>query len=149
MIKLKKFKIERSAGAVIFRRQGGSILYLLLQHMRGHWAFPKGHIEHGERPIETARREIKEETGLARIRFTPSYKETINFRFQWPPKSQDAESRLKFVVFYLGEVFTRNIKLSHEHKAFQWAPYEKAMVTLKHKNTRELLQRAHARIMRA
>lgn len=149
MIKPKKFKIERSAGAIIFRRQGGNVLYLLLQHMRGHWAFPKGHIEQGEKPIETARREIKEETGLARIRFTPSYKETINFRFQWPPKSANSENRLKFVVFYLGEVFTRKVKLSEEHKAYQWVPFEKAMVVLKHKNTRELLQRAHTRIMRA
>ena len=146
IIKPKKFKIERSAGAVIFRRQGGRILYLLLQHMRGHWAFPKGHIEGVERPIETARREIKEETGLTRIRFIPSYKETINFRFKWPPKTPDAESRLKFVVFYLGEVFTRNIKLSSEHKAFQWVPYDRALVILKHRNTRELLTKAHARI---
>lgn len=146
MIKTKKIKVERSAGAIIFRKQGERILYLLLQHIRGHWAFPKGHIEAGERPIEAARREIKEETGISRIRFTPSYKETINFRFQWPPKSADAESRLKFVVFYLGEVFTRNVKLSHEHKAFQWVPYDRALSILKHRNTRELLTKAHERI---
>ncbi|MDA1334469.1 MAG: NUDIX domain-containing protein [bacterium] len=139
----KKVKVERSAGAVVFRKQGRRILYLLLQHMRGHWAFPKGHIEEGEKPVEAARREIKEETGIGRIRFLQGYKENIRFRFQWPPKSLDAESRLKFVVFYLGQVFTRDVVISEEHKDFQWVPYEKAMKILKHKNVRELLTKAH------
>ncbi len=145
-MKSKKTKVERSAGAVLFRRQGRHIFYLLLQHIRGHWAFPKGHIEGSEKPMETARREIKEETGISRVRFFPGYKETTHFRFQWPPKSPDAEQRLKFVVFYLGEAFTHKVTLSQEHKAFQWVPYEKAMAILKHRNDKELLQKAHARI---
>jgi len=142
----KPLKIEKSAGAVLFRREGKKILYLLLQHPRGHWAFCKGHIEHGEASIEAARREIKEETNISRVRFFPGYKETIHFRFQWPPKSKDAESRLKFVVFYLGQVFTREVKLSEEHKDYQWVTYEKAEKILKHRNVRELLRKAHARI---
>ena len=142
----KKVKVEQSAGAILFRRQGSRVLYLLLQHMRGHWAFPKGHIESGERPIDAARREIKEETNISRIRFFPGYKETIRFRFQWPPKSKDAESRLKFVVFYLGQVFTSDVKISEEHKDFQWVSYEKGMKILKHRNVRELLEKAHMRV---
>jgi 8-oxo-dGTP pyrophosphatase MutT (NUDIX family) len=147
MIKDQKVKVEQSAGAVIFRRQGRGILYLLLQHTRGHWAFPKGHIEKGERSIDTARREIEEETGISRIRFMPGYKETIKFRFQWPPKSVDAESRLKFVVFYLGEVFGGKVVLSEEHKAFRWVSYDMAMQILKHRNVRELLQKANGLIV--
>jgi 8-oxo-dGTP pyrophosphatase MutT (NUDIX family) len=143
----QKVKVEQSAGAVIFRRQGRRVLYLLLQHTRGHWAFPKGHIEKGERSIDAARREIKEETSISRIRFFPGYKETIRFRFQWPPKSRDAESRLKFVVFYLGQVFTPDVKLSEEHRDYQWVQYDKAMKILKHRNVRELLSRAHSRIL--
>ncbi|MEK7576809.1 MAG: bis(5'-nucleosyl)-tetraphosphatase [Patescibacteria group bacterium] len=145
--KPKKVKVEQSAGAILFRRQGRRVLYLLLQHTRGHWAFPKGHVEKGERSIDTARREIREETSISRIRFFPNYKETIRFRFQWPPKSADAESRLKFVVFYLGQVFSSDVKLSEEHKDFQWVPYDKAMKILKHRNVRDLLEKAHALVM--
>ncbi|MEK7092177.1 MAG: bis(5'-nucleosyl)-tetraphosphatase [Patescibacteria group bacterium] len=145
--KPKKVKVEQSAGAILFRRQGRRVLYLLLQHTRGHWAFPKGHVEKGERSIDTARREIREETSISRIRFFPIYKETIRFRFQWPPKSADAESRLKFVVFYLGQVFSSDVKLSEEHKDFQWVPYDKAMKILKHRNVRDLLEKAHALVM--
>ena len=111
MLQAKKTKVEQSAGAVLFRRQGGRIVYLLLQHIRGHWAFPKGHVEGRETSIETARREINEETGISRIRFMPRYKETIKFRFQWPPKSKDAEHRLKFVVFDL-RIVKQMVKLN-------------------------------------
>ncbi|KKU51547.1 MAG: Hydrolase, NUDIX family [Parcubacteria group bacterium GW2011_GWA2_47_10b] len=90
-----KLRIERSAGVVAFRREGSQIYYLLLQYPRGHWGFPRGAIESGESPIETARREVKEETDISKIRFFPGYKETQNFRYQWPPGSADAEPRLK------------------------------------------------------
>jgi bis(5'-nucleosidyl)-tetraphosphatase len=139
----KKIKVERSAGVIAFRREGARIYYLLLQHPRGHWAFPKGHIDPGEKPIDAARREVEEETGIERIRFFPGFKETINFRFQWPPKSKNSENRLKFVVFYLGQVFTRTVKLSVEHKNFRWVPHDKADALLKHKNIRALLSKAH------
>ena len=146
-IKQDKVKVERSAGAVLFRRQGTRVLYLLLQHTRGHWAFPKGHIEKGETSIDAARREIQEETGIAKIRFFPGYKETIRFRFQWPPKSKDAEARLKFVVFYLGQAFTSQVKISEEHKDYRWVTFEKAEKILKHRNVKELLRKAHAIII--
>lgn len=33
-------------------------------HAGGTWAFPGGHLEYGEDPVECARREVSEETGL-------------------------------------------------------------------------------------
>ncbi|TSC78157.1 MAG: ADP-ribose pyrophosphatase [Parcubacteria group bacterium Gr01-1014_33] len=70
--------IERSAGAVIFRETKKGREYLLLQHTDeadkktgksklGHWDFPKGHIEKGETTEKTVRREVKEETGVAKM----------------------------------------------------------------------------------
>ena len=38
---------------------------LLVKHKNGHyWGFPKGKAESGEVPHETAKRELREETGL-------------------------------------------------------------------------------------
>lgn len=53
-------KKEKSAGAVIINDKK----VLLLHYSSGHWDFPKGHIEKGETELETAKREVKEETGL-------------------------------------------------------------------------------------
>ena len=62
-------KYEKSCGAVIFRNNNGTREYFLIMNKkgnaRGHWGFPKGHMEQGENEFETAAREIKEETGLS------------------------------------------------------------------------------------
>ena len=55
---------EKSCGAVVWREQEGIRQYLLARHNGGHWSFPKGHVEAGEKEKDTARREIQEETGL-------------------------------------------------------------------------------------
>lgn len=36
----------------------------IVQLLGGHWSFPKGHPEEGEEPLETAERELIEETNL-------------------------------------------------------------------------------------
>lgn len=149
-MKPKKLTVQRAAGAVLFYRQGRQVLYLLLQYsIPGHWTFPRGGVEVGEGSIETARREIKEETGISKIRFLPGYRQTIRFRYQWPPRTENAELRLKFITFYLGQVFSRAVRLSIEHKAYEWVSYEKGLKLLKHRNTRELLEKARTRILQS
>ena len=49
---------ERSCGAVVCRRINGEIRLLLIKNSRSaHWGFPKGHMERGETPEQTARRD--------------------------------------------------------------------------------------------
>lgn len=55
---------ETSFGIIPFRKNKGRWEMLVIQHHAGHWSFPKGHPEEGETPLETAKRELKEETGL-------------------------------------------------------------------------------------
>ena len=59
------------AGGVVYRLFDGKPKYLLVTATKGpkQWVLPKGHIEPGERPRETAVREVQEETGVwARVR---------------------------------------------------------------------------------
>ena len=61
-------KYVSAGGCIVFRdrNDSGKVVreYLLVQANQGHWNFPKGHTESGERLLETALRELQEETNL-------------------------------------------------------------------------------------
>ena len=57
-------KFEKSCGAIIVRKNDDTFETLLIKMVKGHWSFPKGHVENDETEVETALREIKEETNL-------------------------------------------------------------------------------------
>ena len=52
------------ASAVPFRIRDGRPEVLLITNRKGHWIFPKGIIDPGETPDETARKESREEAGI-------------------------------------------------------------------------------------
>ena len=139
--------IEKSAGAIVFRRDNNKIYYLLLHYLsppgttKEYWDLPKGHIEKGEKLEETVEREVEEETGLKDIEFLKGFKETIKYFFKWK-----GENILKFVTFYLTETKTKNVKVSFEHLGFKWLPYEEALIRLTFKNAKDILQKANNRL---
>ena len=130
--------VERSAGAIIFRKEAGKNFYLLLHYQSGHWDFPKGNIEKGEKLEETVKREIKEETGLEDIKFIPGFKESIKYFYKLKGKNI-----FKIVTFFLVETKTNEVKISWEHIGYKWLPYEKAIAQLTFKNAKEILKKAN------
>ncbi len=74
---------EPTAGGVIFRRNDRTkeLEILLIQDAKDRWTIPKGHIEEGESPKQTAEREIQEETGLTTMNMM-SWLGKINFRYR-------------------------------------------------------------------
>ena len=136
--------VEKSAGAVILRREGNKIYYLLLHYPsnakapREYWDFPKGHIEKGEKEIDTVKREVFEETGLKDIKFVEGFKEWIKYFFKHKGKNV-----FKIVTFLLAEAETEEVKISPEHIGYKWLPYKEALKQLKFKNAREILKKAN------
>ena len=130
--------IERSAGAVVFRKEKGVLYYLLLHHQAGHWDFPKGNIERGEKMKETVKREIKEETGIEDIEFISGFKENIEYFYKLK-----GQTIFKTVTIFLVETKTREIKISCEHIDFEWLSYEEALTRLTHKNAKEILKKVN------
>jgi 8-oxo-dGTP pyrophosphatase MutT (NUDIX family) len=137
--------VEKSAGAVIFRKEGERCLFLLLRYPFGsrtpkvYWDLSKGHIEKGEKLEDTVKREVREETGLKDVNFINGFRETIKYFFQW-----GGNDIMKFVTFFLIETKTEKITISEEHIGYKWLPYQGAIKTLTFDNAREILKKANA-----
>lgn len=95
-------KKEKSCGCIIFN---GDNDVLLLKMNDGHWSFPKGHVEDGETELDTAYREVIEETGIKCI-IIDGFRR-IN---SYSPK----KNVIKDVVFFVAESYTTNIKIQLE-----------------------------------
>lgn len=135
---------EKSAGAVIFRKEGGDIYYLLLHYAgsrpgaKGYWDFPKGHLEGKETEEQAAQRETKEETGIKNIAFIQGFKKSIKYFFR-------AEGKIIFkkVVFFLAETQKKEIKISEEHIGYKWLPFKEAFSSIKFANAKNILTEAN------
>lgn len=129
---------EYSAGAVVFRKEDSNVLYLVLHYGKGHWDFPKGHIEKGETEKDAAVRETKEETGISDLNFIDGFKGKIEYFFR-----QDKKLVHKEVIYFLAQTEAEEVKLSFEHSGFEWLDYEKALERITFKSSREILKKAN------
>lgn len=111
-----------SVGAALFRRSDQGPLFLLLRAF-GYWDFPKGLLEAGEDPVEGARREVREETGIAEMNFPCGeiFRETEPY------------GKGKVARYYLAETSIQEVRLevspelgTPEHHEYRWLDYEAA-----------------------
>ena len=107
---------EKSCGVLPYRIVDGKQEFLLVFETYSKcWSLPKGHIEAGETDIQTALRELKEETGLT-AKLDTSRCASIEY-----PISNFAR---KEVAFYLGEVQGEPKVRVGEIEKFQWVTAE-------------------------
>jgi len=134
---------ERSAGLVVFRREAGDVVFLLLHYGWGHWGFPKGNIEPGEQAKEAAIREVEEETGLTNIRLVDDFAESIEYVYR------KRRARIhKTVTYFLAETPEREVRLSFEHKGYCWLRSGDAVTQLSYENDKNVLRAARETIER-
>ena len=73
---------ETTSGGIVFRRNDKDALeILLIKDAKNRWTIPKGHVEEGEEPQDTAEREIREETGLQEMK-VGAWLGKVNFRYR-------------------------------------------------------------------
>ena len=130
---------EKSCGAIVYRRFHGNIEILLIKHVNsGHWSFPKGHVEGDETELETARREIKEETGLDVI-LDQTFRDTVSYS----PR-RDTQ---KIVVYFLA--LARNydfVPQEEEIAEIRWVDIVRAARMLTYENDKTIVNKARAAI---
>ena len=129
-------KKEKSCGAVIFREENTRRFYLILTSTKGHVTLCKGHVEKKETELETATREIREETGL-RVEYVDGFRQVINYS----PKP----GHTKDVVFFLARGLDGRIVCQPEEVAdARFLPFDAAMERLTHPSDRDTLAAADA-----
>lgn len=126
------------------RRVDAGIEVLLIQHSaHGGWGFPKGWIEPGEAPPETALREVEEESGV-KARIVRDLPPTRYFFV-----NRQRQLVAKTVTWYLMHYVEEGIQThGHEVSAVEWLPLEAVHARLSYKNDKDLFSTALPEIIR-
>jgi len=139
---------ETSVGAFIYKIEIGEILFLLIYSKRNkEWGFPKGHVEPNETELETAKREIKEETGITDLKFIKDFRCCDTYKIKGTLSSTKNRIIDKKVIYYLAST-REDFKGSVDDEIGQakWLNFNQATECLKHDNQKKLLKQAYVYI---
>ena len=121
---------------MVYRDIKGEIRYLLIKNRRSaHWGFPKGHIEMGETPHQTAIREVLEETGI-HVKLIDGFESVSKYKIQ---------NRIeKRVTIFVGTTHDTNTSIQQEEiEDYIWLTYDRALSILKFENDKNIITSAH------
>lgn len=122
-------KKEKSCGCIIIENNK----VLLIHQTKGHWGFPKGHIEENETEFDTALREVKEETNLD---------VEINIEKRYTEKYITDTGVEKEVVLFIAKKVGGEIKAQEsEVKNIKWIPIEEVVQKITYPTTKKLFQK--------
>lgn len=139
---INEAKVHQSAGIIPFIRENNEIKLLLLKNNYG-WGFPKGHLEENEKALEAAFRETREETGLKIKKVLPGFKHISKYlvKVDYEAGEKLDKPEMKFVLYFLGESPTKNVKLSFEHSAYKWVTAKEAKKLVKFADTKKAIDK--------
>ncbi len=139
---------EFSAGAVLVRNVRGRRVVAAIRPRGSRpetWALPKGNLEPGEAPAETARRETLEETGVAGT----VVEKLGDVRYVYTRR--DGTRIFKIVSFYLlragrGRIGAIDERMRVEVEEARWLPLDDAPRLLSYGRERQMAAKARDRL---
>ena len=123
-----------SAGGVVVNLEG----LVLVVNVKGvSWTLPKGHMEKGEDELETAKREIREESGVADLELVS--KLGAYSRHKMFSESKDDLPELKHITIFLFKTkYTGALKpVDPENPEARWVKKEEVADLLTHPKDKE------------
>ena len=131
-------KMEKSCGAVVYKIVDNKhLLYLVIKSKMGHhFTFPKGHVENDETEVETATREIKEETNLS---------VSIDTNFRMVITYSPRENVMKDVVYFVATPVDDSLVIPQETEVetARWVSFPVASKRITHENELNVLIKAN------
>ena len=126
-------KKEKSCGIVVFNDKDE---VLMVKHNKGHWGMPKGHVEDGETEMDTAIREVFEETNI-KANIIDGFREIDTYS----PKT----NTIKDVVYFVGTPINLDIKRQEaEVDEVKFMDVDMAISLLtKYPDTKNVLKKAY------
>lgn len=132
--------LEFSCGIVPVRKGKTGWSVLLIQHGSAHyWGFPKGHGEPGESALETASRELFEETHLNVKKLISETKLETTYFFV-----KAGTTIRKTVFFFVAEVSGKLELQAEELSDARWMSFAEAEKLITYDTDRTILKKAHA-----
>ena len=136
-------KRERSCGVIVFHQDtDGAIQFLLVQGYGNYWGFPKGRSESNETSLQTALRELQEETGIEDITMIDG----VSFTEAYVIKKKRRPNISKSIVYFVAQVASKKtVRQRSEIKQLGWfgIEYAKQLVV---PDKKEILDRVYASI---
>lgn len=137
---------------ILYKKNEKKILYgIFYRNSHPIWQFVSGGGEDNETPVETAIREISEETSMI---VTKEEIEQLDSKATIPVVNITGEytwgAEVYVVPEYTFAVNAKNfdIKLSSEHKEYKWAEYDEAMEMLRYDSNKTALWELNERLKR-
>jgi len=145
---------EISAGGVVVRRMRDRWWIAVIepqsskarraQQKEPTMALPKGLVDAGEHPEQTAVREVREETGLT----AEQVAKLKDIRYVYVRTWGDGQRVFKLVSFYLlryvgGKIGEITAEMRHEVRTAEWIPLEEAPHRLSYAGEREVARAAN------
>jgi 8-oxo-dGTP pyrophosphatase MutT (NUDIX family) len=119
---------DQAIGAVVVYREKGKEPYFLLVQQKGnYWAFPKGHKEGNETDIETAKRELWEETSVTELEWQTE--PTFHNHYHFEKEGQKYSKNNTYFLAFAAEKFASapQPQFTHEILGGAWATYAEAL----------------------
>lgn len=138
-------KYEKSVGAIIYYIDNNDYYFLVQQHVNGnHWAFAKGHVEANETEIETALREIEEETGITEVKIDQGFRETTRYS----PKKNVEKEVVYFIAQTTKDIADSVVNQADEIHAIEFLSVEDALTRVTFPNDKKILEKSYAYLKR-